>query len=146
MSVDPAILSAIASPRRREILRLVWKNELSAGDIARAMPDVTFGAVSLQLRALKQVNLVAVRVEERHRFYRAKRSALGPVAAMLEQMWDDALWSLRLAAELEESRRGPPPASKRAPRKPSPGTAKPRKASKKKRSVRKRSPRALIRS
>ena len=57
MIIDPSILSAIASPRRREILRLVWKNERSAGDIARAMPDVTFGAVSLQLRALKQANL-----------------------------------------------------------------------------------------
>lgn len=116
MTVDTAVLAAIASPRRREILRLVWNSELSAGDIARAMPDVTFGAVSLQLRALRQANLVAMRVEDRHRFYRAKPSALGPVAAMLEQMWDDALWSLKLAAELEESRRGPQPARKRSPR------------------------------
>lgn len=116
MTVDPAVLSAIASPRRREILRLVWNSELSAGDISRAMPDVTFGAVSLQLRALKQANLVAVRVENRHRFYRAKPSALGPVAGLLEQMWDDALWSLKLAAELEESRRGPRQARKRTPR------------------------------
>lgn len=116
MSADPAILSAIASPRRREILRLVWKDELSAGDIARAMPDVTFGAVSLQLRALKAANLVSVRVQDRHRFYRARPTALGPVATMLEQMWSDALWSLKLAAELEESRRGPQPTVKR-PRK-----------------------------
>ena len=110
----PAMLAAIASPRRREILRLVWQQELSAGDIARAMPDVTFGAVSLQLRALKQANLVAVRIEDRHRFYRAQTHTLGPVAAMLEQMWDDALWSLKLAAELEESRRGPRPERKRS--------------------------------
>lgn len=116
MSVDPSVLSAIASPRRREILRLIWNNELSAGDISRTMPDVTFGAVSLQLRALKLADLVAVRVEDRHRFYRAKPSALGPVAAVLEQMWDDALWSLKLAAELEESRRGPRPTRKRSPR------------------------------
>jgi len=120
MTVDPSVLSAIASPRRREILRLVWNHELSAGEISRAMPDVTFGAVSLQLRALKQANLVAVRVEDRHRFYRARPSALGPAAAMLEQMWDDALWSLKLAAELEESRRGPRPARERSPRKRSP--------------------------
>jgi hypothetical protein len=26
---------------------------------------------------------------------------------MLERMWDDALWKLKLAAELEETRRGP---------------------------------------
>jgi hypothetical protein len=28
---------------------------------------------------------------------------------MLESMWDDALWRLKLAAELEQSRRGPRP-------------------------------------
>jgi hypothetical protein len=42
MFPDAAVLSAVASPRRREILRLVWTEELSAGDIHRAMPDVTF--------------------------------------------------------------------------------------------------------
>lgn len=116
MLASPVVLSAIASPRRREILRLVWKDELSAGEIARSMPDVTFGAVSLQLRALKAANLITVRVQDRHRFYRAQPATLGPVAAMLEQMWSDALWSLKLAAELEESRRGPQPTVKR-PRK-----------------------------
>jgi hypothetical protein len=35
-----------------EILRLVWKQELAAGAIHQAMPDVTFGAVSLQLKQL----------------------------------------------------------------------------------------------
>ena len=49
---DAAVLAAIASPRRREILRLIWTGEMQAGAIAGAMPDVTFGAVSLQLRAL----------------------------------------------------------------------------------------------
>ena len=29
------------------------------------------------------------------------------MAEMLERMWDDALWKLKLAAELEQSRRGP---------------------------------------
>jgi hypothetical protein len=31
------------------------------------------------------------------------------MAEMLERMWDDALWKLKLAAEMEESRRGPHP-------------------------------------
>ena len=107
MITDQAVIQAVASPRRQEILRLVWDGERSAGDIARAMPDITFGAVSLHLRALKAAQLVTVRVENRHRFYSAQREALGPLASMLEQMWDDALWSLKLAVELEESRRGP---------------------------------------
>ncbi len=105
--MDAAVLSAIASPRRREILRLVWDRELAAGDIHRAMPDVTFGAVSLQLRALIAAGIVDVRRDRRHRLYRAKRETLGEVASMLERMWDDALWRLKLQAELEASRRGP---------------------------------------
>jgi len=115
--LESAALAAIASPRRREILRLVWDGERAAGDIHAAMPDVTFGAVSLQLRALQEAGLVVVRREHRHRFYRARREALGPVAAALEQMWDDALWRLKLQAELEQSRRGPRPRRRR--RKPS---------------------------
>ena len=104
---DPSLLAALASPRRREILRLVWSEELAAGAIHRAMPDVTFGAVSLQLRALANAGLVDSRAEGRHRLYRAKREALGPVGRMLEGMWSDALWRLKLQAELIETRRGP---------------------------------------
>ena len=111
--MEAAVLDAIASPRRREILRLVWDQEQAAGAIHRAMPDVTFGAVSLQLRALIDAGLLEVRTEQRNRFYRARREALGPVAALLEQMWDDALWKLKLAAELEETRRGPKPSRRR---------------------------------
>ena len=105
--MEPAVLDAIASPRRREILRLVWHEEQTAGAIHRAMPDVTFGAVSLQLASLVKAGLVEARAQRRNRFYRARREALGPAAEILERMWDDALWKLKLAAELEETRRGP---------------------------------------
>ena len=79
MALDPALLSAIASPRRREILRLLWNEELTAGAINAAFPDVTFGAVSLQLRALEKAGLVSVRPQGRHRYYRVQRERLGPV-------------------------------------------------------------------
>lgn len=105
--MEQAVLDAIASPRRREILRLVWSAERTAGDIHRAMPDVTFGAVSLQLKALLEAGVIEARAEQRNRYYKARREALGPMAEILERMWDDALWKLKLAAELEESRRGP---------------------------------------
>ena len=101
------LLEAIASPRRREILRLIWNQELSAGAIHRAMPDVTFGAVSLQLRTLVEAGALDVRAEQRNRYYRARRRDLAELAPMLEAMWNDALWKLKLAAELEETRRGP---------------------------------------
>jgi len=107
--VDQTLLAAVTSPRRREILRLVWRDERSAGDIHRAMPDVSFGAVSLHLRALAEAGLVEVRPESRHRFYRANRDALAPVANMLEAMWDDSLARLKAAAEMEAARRGPRP-------------------------------------
>ena len=107
--MEPLVFEAIASPRRREILRLVWREELPAGAIHSAMPDVTFGAVSLQLRWLLKAGLVEARSEHRNRFYRARQEALGPAAEILERMWDDALWKLKLAAELEETRRGPKP-------------------------------------
>lgn len=112
--VSHAVLSALSSPRRREILRLVWTHELSAGAIAEAMPDVTFGAVSGHLRTLSEAGLVEARTEHRHRFYRARVEALGPLRASLERMWDDALWQLKLKAELEQTRRGPRPARRRA--------------------------------
>jgi DNA-binding transcriptional ArsR family regulator len=114
MFLESSALALIASPRRREILRLVWDRELAAGDIHRAMPDVTFGAVSLQLRALSEAGLVECRPEKTQRFYRARRAALGPVGQVLEGMWDDALWRLKLAAELAQTRRGPRPRRRRA--------------------------------
>src|SRR5262245_5626981 len=107
MSSESVLLVAINSPRRREILRLLWTGEMNAGAIHRAMPDVTFGAVSLQLGVLRKAGLVVMRVESRRRIYRAHREALGPLARMLEIMWDDKLWALKLEAELEQARRGP---------------------------------------
>jgi DNA-binding transcriptional ArsR family regulator len=107
--MSAGVLAAVASPRRREILRLIWTEERSAGEIHRAMPDVTFGAVSLQLKTLLEAGLVESRAESRQRLYRARREALGPLAEMLERTWDDALSRLKLQAELDESRRGPRP-------------------------------------
>lgn len=114
MPSEAAVLRAVASPRRREILRLVWTEERTAGDIHQRMPDITFGAVSLQLKALREAGLVQVRGEKSFRYYRAHRSALGAVAKMLEFMWGDALWGVKLGAELEATRRGPKPSRRKA--------------------------------
>ena len=111
--MDRVLLAAIASPRRCELLRLVWTEELSVTRIHEAMSDVTLGAVSLQLKALLEAGLVESRAERQQRFYRASRERLAPVAAILETMWSDSLWRLTLAAELEETRRGPRPSKRR---------------------------------
>ena len=101
------ILHALSTPRRREILRLVWRSERSAGEIHRALGDVTFGAVSQHLRRLEGAGLVKVRRHGRQRLYAARRAALGALGPWLESMWEDALYRLKLAAELESARRGP---------------------------------------
>jgi DNA-binding transcriptional ArsR family regulator len=107
--MDAALLNAVASPRRQEILRLLWSRDLTAGAIHQAMPDVTFGAVSLQLKVLSKAGLVESLPDGQYRVYHVRREALGPLAAMLEDMWTDALWRLKLKAELKETRRGPRP-------------------------------------
>lgn len=112
MTLSAPVLAALASPRRQEILRLTWRQELAAGDIHQALGDVTFGAVSLQLRTLVTAGLIESRVDGRFRRYRANRKACGPMAGLLERMWRDSLWNLKLAAELEHSRRGPKAQSK----------------------------------
>jgi DNA-binding transcriptional ArsR family regulator len=102
-----AILTALDHPRRREILRQCWDEPRKAGEIWRAFGDVTFGAVSQHLRVLRTAGLVEVERHGRERRYRAMRQALGPFRRWLESTWDDALYRLKLEAELEAARRGP---------------------------------------
>lgn len=85
-----AVLRAISAPRRREILRLVWTRELSAGDIATHF-DVTWPAISQHLKILRTAGLVSERREGTRRLYRAEPEALGPLAAALQQMWESDL-------------------------------------------------------
>ncbi len=98
-SITP--LSLVAQPTRQTILRLVWSRERSAGEIA-ARVDVTFGAVSQHLRLLTEAGLVQRRKQGRSRYYRARREALGPLAATLEAMWTAKLGRLKLLVEAEE--------------------------------------------
>ena len=107
------IFSALNTPRRREILRFVWSDEKTAGEICGAHPDVTFGAVSQHLKILEEAGLVSKRQEGLHRYYKARREELGPLKSWLESMWDSALYKLKINAELEQARRGPKPQKKR---------------------------------
>lgn len=100
-------LQVLGAPRRRELLRLVWREERAAGDLHRALPDVTFGAISQHLRVLTEAGMVDVRRDGRRRLYRARREALGELSAWLEASWANALDRLAVQAELEAARRGP---------------------------------------
>jgi DNA-binding transcriptional ArsR family regulator len=97
------VLEAISNPRRREILRLVWDEERSAGDIASRF-DVTWSAISQNLKVLRSAGLVAERREGTKRLYRADPSALGSLAEVLREMWERDLDAV--AEAMERERRG----------------------------------------
>jgi DNA-binding transcriptional ArsR family regulator len=100
------LMEAIGNPRRRRILKLVWDGERSAGEIAAAS-DVSWPAVSQNLRVLKDSGLVSERRAGTHRYYRADRGALGPLESVLRQMWAADLGRLKQLAEDEaRGRRG----------------------------------------
>ena len=103
----PSVLQAIGTPRRQQILGLVWDQERTAGDIHRSLGDLTFGAVSQHLRILREADLVSSRGEGRSRVYAARKDTLGPLRPWLESMWASALYDLKIRAEIEEARRGP---------------------------------------
>lgn len=94
------LLRLLAGETRRRILMLVWDRELGAGQIASSF-DVSFGAVSQQLGILLDAELVSVRQEGRHRYYRARKERLGPLASMLEAEWSERLLELKNLAEEE---------------------------------------------
>src|SRR3954469_21076578 len=96
-------LKAISSARRREILRLVWDEERSSGDIASHF-DISWPAVSQNLRVLEDAGLVRTRRCGTTRLYRADRAKLGPLKAVLRQMWDADLDRLAAAAADEAKR------------------------------------------
>ncbi|HVS08004.1 MAG TPA: metalloregulator ArsR/SmtB family transcription factor [Candidatus Dormibacteraeota bacterium] len=100
-----AAMEAIASPRRRQILRLVWGAEHSAGEIASTVRDVSWPAVSQNLRVLKNSGLITERRQGTHRYYKADRRALGPLEVVLRQMWARDLGRLRDLAEEEVGRK-----------------------------------------
>jgi DNA-binding transcriptional ArsR family regulator len=97
-----ALLDAVASPRRRAILRLVAHDELSAGEIAATF-DVTRPAVSQHLTVLKDAGLLTERREGTRRLYRARSEGLEGLRAFLEDMWSS---SLDTARRLVEASRG----------------------------------------
>jgi DNA-binding transcriptional ArsR family regulator len=100
-----AAIRAIAEPRRREILRLVWSAELPAGEIASHF-EVSRPAISQHLRVLRNADLVSERRDGTRRLYRARHETLQELRAFLEGFWDERLALLKVAAEFEEKGKG----------------------------------------
>jgi DNA-binding transcriptional ArsR family regulator len=99
-----AALKAIAAPRRRQILRLVRDDELSAGEIASHF-DVSRPAVSQHLNVLKEAGLVSERRNGTRRLYRVNPEGLAELKDFLEEFWDVRLEALKREAEKEEKKK-----------------------------------------
>jgi DNA-binding transcriptional ArsR family regulator len=105
--VDTA-LKALAEPRRREILRLVWTEELPATAIAAHFAEVTRPAISQHLGVLREAGLVHERREGTRRLYRANQEEMTKLRAFLDDYWTSGLDRLRDAAEAAEARKQAP--------------------------------------
>jgi len=92
--MDDMVVRAATSPRRRRILQLVWDQELSSQQIATHFEDVTWQAVSLNLKVLREAGLVRERREGTRRLYRADHERLSPLQSLLETMWQRDLTRL----------------------------------------------------
>ena len=92
------VLKAIAEPRRQEILRLTWRRERAAGDVA-AHFDISRPAISKHLRILKEAGLLEERRAGTQRLYRARPERLADAQRFLESFWDEGLAAIKRSAE-----------------------------------------------
>jgi DNA-binding transcriptional ArsR family regulator len=95
-------LQAVSNPDRREILRLVWDAEMSSQEIASHF-DVTWQAVSHNLRVLREAGLVSERRDGTRRLYRTARDQLGPLEALLRELWQQDLERLEKVIEQDRA-------------------------------------------
>jgi DNA-binding transcriptional ArsR family regulator len=105
MTVDTAF-RALAEPRRREILKLVWTDELPATQIATRFDDVTRSAVSQHLGVLREAELVIERRDGTRRFYRANHAQMDRLRQFFDEYWTGSLQRLQDLAESAEREKG----------------------------------------
>jgi DNA-binding transcriptional ArsR family regulator len=94
-------LQLVAEPRRQQILRAVWRDELAVGEIARRI-ELSYAGVSQHLALLRDAGLVTVRPDGKRRMYRADHHGLGPFKEFLESLWAQQLDRLAVLAEEAE--------------------------------------------
>ena len=91
-------LQLVAEPRRQEILRAVWRDELPVGELVDRL-DLSYAGVSQHLALLRDAGFVTVRRDGKRRLYRADHDRLGPLKPFLESFWADQLDRLAALAE-----------------------------------------------
>lgn len=91
-------LQIVAEPRRQEILRLVWRDEVAVGELVDRL-DLSYAGVSQHLALLREAGFVTVRRDGKRRLYRADHDRLGPLKQFLESFWAGQLDRLATLAE-----------------------------------------------
>jgi DNA-binding transcriptional ArsR family regulator len=91
-------LQLVAEPRRQEILRHIWREELHVGELVERL-ELSYAGVSQHLALLREAGFVAVRRDGKRRLYRADLDRLGPLKPFLESFWAERLDRLAALAE-----------------------------------------------
>ena len=81
----------------------MWDEERSSGDIASHF-DISWPAISQNLRVLEDAGLIRTRRRGQTRLYRADRAGMGPLKTVLMKMWESDLDRLAELAEGEAKR------------------------------------------
>lgn len=85
------VYNAIAEPKRRYIINLLAKGELSVNDISETL-ELNQPQASKHLKVLKEVDLVRVRQEGKQRFYSLNGDNLKPIydwVTSFAHLWTD---------------------------------------------------------
>ena len=101
--------NAIAEPRRREILALLVVGEKPVGDIVIAL-KLDQPSVSKHLRVLREVGLVRMRRNGRHKLYKTNADAIKPMyewTKTFERYWTHQLIRVKERAEEKARSAGP---------------------------------------
>ena len=100
------LLRTLGEPKRCEIIRLVWSEELPAADIAARFPQVTRSAISQHLGVLRRTGLVHERRDGTRRLYAANHAEFVRLHEFLDSFWTDSLERLRDLAESNHHNEG----------------------------------------
>lgn len=98
--------NAIAEPRRREILTYLALRERQVGEIVIAL-GLDQPSVSKHLGVLREVGLVRVRRNGRHRLYRTNAEAIRPLhqwTGTFKRYWQHTLVRVKQRAEAQMRR------------------------------------------
>lgn len=100
------VFNAVAEPKRREILTLLVAVERPVSEIV-AILQLDQPSVSKHLRVLRDVGLVRVRRNGRHKLYRTDAEAIRPLhewASTFERYWSHQLERIKERAEARAGR------------------------------------------